>query len=192
MKIQDIENNPKEVKVNQGGNADPNAKSPAKVHTFAHLGEYPYTYIGYQYLTYQACPGAPIQVGGSCDHCMTGIKDAFYFRSADGKEFKVGNQCVAKAGDSGLKKAIDKDLKKIRRERKAKRDNERIGAAMALYEANKDYLATLPHPMGFTDRETGKPLTFMDYVEYMKKCCGVSGMLRVAKTITKAIEEERC
>ncbi|MHA2266145.1 MAG: hypothetical protein ACXAEN_27435 [Candidatus Thorarchaeota archaeon] len=93
---------------------------------------------------------------------------------------------MAKAGDRGLKKAIDNDLKKIRRERKAKRDNERIEAAMALYEANKDYLATLPHPMDFTDRETGEALTFVDYVEYMKKCCGVSGMLRVNST---SIEE---
>jgi hypothetical protein len=84
-------------------------KQDPKEHAFAHLGEYPYTYIGYQYLTYQACPGAPIQVGGSCDHCMTGIKDAFRFRSADGKVFKVGNQCVAKAGDRGLKKAIDNE-----------------------------------------------------------------------------------
>jgi hypothetical protein len=172
-----------------GGHKTYKLKQDPKEHAFAHLGEYPYTYIGYQYLTYQACPGAPIQVGGSCDHCMTGIKDAFRFRSADGKVFKVGNQCVAKAGDRGLKKAIDNDLKKIRRERKAKRDNERIEAAMALYEANKDYLATLPHPMDFTDRETGEALTFVDYVEYMKKCCGVSGMLRVAKGIIKRTED---
>ena len=83
--------------MNQTGKAS--HTSPAKVHAFAHLGEYPYTYIGYEYLTYQACPGAPIQVGGACDHCLTGIKDAFYFRSADGKKFKVGSTCVAKAGD---------------------------------------------------------------------------------------------
>jgi hypothetical protein len=179
---------PKEERMTETGNPSQMAEAPAKVHTFAHLGESPYTYIGYQYLTYQACPGAPIQVGGACDHCMTGIKDAFYFRSADGKEFKVGNQCVAKAGDRGLKIAIDADLKEVRRQRKAKRDQAKIDAAMALYEENVGWFKTQAHPMDFKDRETGEALTYADYVEYMKNCCGTAGMSRVAKGIIKRLE----
>ncbi|MHA2266144.1 MAG: hypothetical protein ACXAEN_27430 [Candidatus Thorarchaeota archaeon] len=62
--VQDKGHEPKEAKMNQGGGHKTyklghktyKLKQDPKEHAFAHLGEYPYTYIGYQYLTYQACP----------------------------------------------------------------------------------------------------------------------------------------
>ena len=32
---------------------------PAKIHTFAHLGAYPYRYLGYEHKAYSAAPGVP-------------------------------------------------------------------------------------------------------------------------------------
>lgn len=54
-----------------------------KVHAFAHLGAYPYRYLGFEHKAYQACHGAPVQPGGTCDHCGTPISDIYSFVSAD-------------------------------------------------------------------------------------------------------------
>jgi len=191
MMSMDTDNNhkQKEIHMEQTGKAGHSALTPAKVHAFAHLGQAPYTYVGYRHLTYQACHGAPIQVGGSCDHCMTGIMDAYYFRSADGKEFKVGSTCVAKAGDQGLKKAINADVAKIRRERKALRDKHRIEAAMASYGHYIGHFANTPHPYGFKNRETNEPMTFCDWVDWMMDNSGTAGKLKVAKVIEAEIKE---
>lgn len=152
-----------------------------KAHIFSHLGQAPYRFLGFEQKTYQACPGAPIQVGGSCDHCGTGIIDTFYFMSADGVKFHVGSSCVNKAGDKGLKAQIAPAKRKI----KAAKDAARIKAAVELIETLKGELEAEPHPMGFDDRETGEPLTRLDWVEWMLANSGTSGKLRVARFLEK-------
>ena len=81
-----------------------------KEHSFSHLGEYPYSFDGYEYKSFKAVPEAPTQPGTCCDHCGTGINHVFWFVSADGNRFKVGSSCVEKSGDSGLKNQIKTDL----------------------------------------------------------------------------------
>jgi hypothetical protein len=70
----------------------------APIHPFeaAGLGLAPFRFVGMEHKTFQACPGAPIQVGGSCDYCSTGISYFCWIESADGRRFKVGSDCVAK------------------------------------------------------------------------------------------------
>lgn len=93
------------------------------VHLFERkgLGKAPFTVIGYGVFTYQAIPGAkdcPIQPGTNCDYCGTAIMYAAKVRSADGKEFKVGLDCVKKTGDLGLHNRIVKspEYRKIQRD----------------------------------------------------------------------------
>ena len=97
----------------------------ATVHPFERsgLGTAPFQFVRYEYLTYQACPGAPVQVGGSCDHCGTGIKDAFWIRGADGREFKVGSSCVYKT--SGKESPLGREV--AARAATARRDKARAG-----------------------------------------------------------------
>jgi hypothetical protein len=74
------------------------------IHRFeaAGLGTAPFTVEGMRVMKYQACQGAPIQPGSSCDYCGQGIMLVFAIRGADGRRFKVGCDCVLKTGDAGI------------------------------------------------------------------------------------------
>lgn len=98
----------------------------APVHRFeaAGLGTAPFTLESFQVSKWQACPGAPIQAGSSCDYCGQAIMLVFVLRGADGRRFKVGCDCVEKAGDAGLINAVraqrqahTRELTKARAER---------------------------------------------------------------------------
>lgn len=74
------------------------------IHPFeaAGLGLAPFRVVGFSVCKYQACQGAPVQPGASCDFCGTGIMNVFRIRSSDGREFKVGCDCVEKTADKKL------------------------------------------------------------------------------------------
>jgi hypothetical protein len=105
----------------QGSPAAPYA-NPVHVFERAGLGKAPFHCIAQQRATYQACPGAPIQPGTTCDFCFTGISNVFVIQSSDGRKFKVGCDCVAKTGDAGLIKQVrERRLANAREQRAAKR-----------------------------------------------------------------------
>ena len=81
------------------------------VHPFeqALLGKAPFRCVRIQEIVHNG------RAGSSCDYCGTSIRWAFFIVSTDGKEFKVGCDCVAKTHDSGLKA----EVAKIKREYKA-------------------------------------------------------------------------
>lgn len=74
------------------------------VHPFelAGLGKAPFRVVGFSVRKYQACQGAPVQPGASCDYCGTGIMNVFEILSSDARKFVVGCDCVAKTGDVKL------------------------------------------------------------------------------------------
>lgn len=81
------------------------------IHKFerAGLGKAPFRVTGFGRFVFQAIPGdpgCPLQPGTSCDYCGTGCMDVAFVKSTDGKEFKVGLDCVAKVGDAGMTRAI--------------------------------------------------------------------------------------
>lgn len=139
----------------------------------AGLGLAPFRFVGASenVITY---PDGRQQAGGSCDYCGTGIRTECHVKSSDGKTFKVGCNCIDKVGDTGLLKAY-KTSPEYRAKQRALRA---IKSAAGLAEfketiaAGADKLAALPHPMGFTDRKTGFPLTALDYAKWMLQNCG--------------------
>lgn len=69
-----------------------------------------------------------------CCYCETHIKYRFYIRSADGKEFWVGSDCVAKTSDMALRRVVKGELKKItEKTRREKQDLKTI----AIIESGK-------------------------------------------------------
>lgn len=101
------------------------------IHVFekAGLGKAPFHVSGFHVSKYQACPGAPIQCGTSCDYCGTGIMNVFEIKDSNGKGFKVGCDCVAKTGDAGLMggvKRIQREARKVKRETIARERFDRI------------------------------------------------------------------
>ena len=160
-------------------------------HVFEHLGPAPYRYTGFEVKKYQACQGAPIQPGSTCDHCGTAIMDVYKFQAANGSFFKVGSSCVDKSGDRGLYSVIKRQVNKIKRERKAVTDASRIADGRRLFADNRAAFAASPHPKGFVDRATGEALTLADQVDWMLANCGTSGRIRTVREIEKFVKEAK-
>jgi hypothetical protein len=155
----------------------------------AGLGKPPFRYLGHGRVVYQAVPGdpsCPIQPGGSCDYCGTGIYDHYYIRSADGKEFKVGCECVRHTGDKGLIEKVDHARRKVQRDRRHAREAAKIEAIRAkLAEpAVQATLAAIPHPSKWA-ADKGK--TLLDWTEWMMVHSGTTGRLKVGRAIEKAM-----
>lgn len=154
----------------------------------AGLGKAPFRYIGMEesVITY---PDGTSKAGGCCKYCYTGIRYVFNIRSSDGVVSGVGCDCIAKVGDEGLLKAYKtspewRKLQREKREAKGKVARETVDSLIA---ANRDKLAAMPHPHGFTDRKTGEPLTMLDQVQWMADHCGTSGIIAYAKTLQKIV-----
>jgi hypothetical protein len=120
------------------------------IHPFerAGLGKAPFRCVGFYESKYQACQGAPIQPGSSCDYCSQGIMNVFRIKGADGKEFKVGCDCVAKTTDACAKtdaeraaRALQTQVNRIKTAALNARKDEQIAAALAKLVAYRDALA---------------------------------------------------
>jgi hypothetical protein len=116
-----------------------NTTIETRVHKFetAGLGKAPYAILGVSEMKFQACQGAPIQAGGSCDYCAAAIMYAVRLRSADGKTFKVGCDCAESIGDAGLKRVVsdwqrkhERKLREAAKARKAVRNVERFAGLL--------------------------------------------------------------
>lgn len=151
------------------------------IHKFeqAGLGKAPFRVVGYEAKTYVACPGAPVQVGGSCDYCGAGIIHTFYIESADGHRSHVGSECVMKTGDAGLTDPIKKQVNRLRRAAKAKRDSARIDRCRASLSdfSVRERLTRQPHPKSWEGK------TLLDWAEWMMQNAGTTGCLAVCRII---------
>lgn len=175
-----------------------------RVHPFerANLGVAPFKYDGYSIEKYQACPGAPIQPGTCCDYCSTGIMEVHYIKSADGRRFKVGSDCINKLrtdgkstiglsrADIALLQAAARAMRDINHTKavaKAKAVKTTVESQLA-NEAVRLALTALPHPRGFVDRTTGNAMTLLDWAEWMMQNAGAAGRAKVAKAIKAVIK----
>lgn len=144
----------------------------------AGLGKAPFRVVGYERKVYVACPGAPAQPGGTCDFCGQGIMDVFAIRSADGRVFDVGSDCVRKTGDAGLRVTIEGQVAELRRARDRER---RALAAERTYAEIRDLLADerlraaladRPHPQRW---RADKGETALDQATWLAANCGAQG-----------------
>jgi len=117
----------------------------------AGLGVAPYRCTGVFEKKYQACQGAPVQPGGTCEYCGTCIRYCYQIESGDGRRFVVGCDCVERAGDTELAEQVRRAERAYRREReraayepiRAAREAERAAAVAAWREAHAGELAEL-------------------------------------------------
>jgi len=140
------------------------------VHRFerAGLGVAPFRFTGEVSEKTHCVPGEAPRAASTCDYCGTCIRYEFWVASADGRQFKVGCDCIHKTGDAGLIKQIAVAERKLRDQKNAarkaakqNRERERYEAAMAKLPTVTGSLASQPHPRG---RE-GE--TLLDYVRWM-------------------------
>lgn len=118
--------------------------------------------------------GAPGQPMGTCAFCSTGIAECCVIRDADGREFIVGNVCVGKTGDAGLRKAVNAAVLSLRHARDDRKIAE--GVNWFLSQAGADFG---PSPSGRG--------TFAEYFFWMMDHAGRSGKLRAIREARRAL-----
>ncbi len=164
------------------------------IHPFeaAGLGRAPFKCTGMETRKYQACPGAPIQPGGCCDYCGTGIYDCYAIKSADGRRFIVGCDCVAKVVKACARTDFEREaaamtnaINKIKTDAKHARDDAKIAEAKALLAANADALNGVwysPSPMKHAR-------TVAEQIEWMLHNGGRALKVRGAKLLALHINQ---
>lgn len=151
----------------------------------AGLGKAPYRYLGITTTSDRAALNAEAKANGEmyttnyctcCDYCYTAINDAYRLESADGKRFKVGCECIKKAGDKGLEKQIDKDRKRVAREKRHAREAKQLAEAEAWCRENSKRLSEIP-----STNEHGRKRdeSLLDQLRWYWKHAGTSGKLRM-------------
>lgn len=168
-----------------------------QVHVFeaAGLGKAPFAFAGLEDTGEDAGPDGLVRrsvggidhltkPGGSCDLCGHYIKIFCWVKSADGKRFKVGSDCIAKIGDKGLKKVVDDHIRYNRNEKRRVNEKKKIDNAIELLsdENIRQALAAQPHPLAWRAEKGENKL---DWAEWMMSCAGNSGKLQVARVINE-------
>lgn len=163
----------------------------------AGLGKAPYRYMGFEV---KECSGQPddkgLSVGyagqpaGCCDYCGNGIKYCCKIRSADGREFVVGTDCVLKlerhdnalySAATKIKKQLARDAAAARRAKKVAQERERIAAARDILHNSEHVRGVLngqPHP-------SIEGRTALDYCLWLDRNAGQSGLVRMAALVEK-------
>lgn len=162
----------------------------------AGLGQAPFRYVGMaaQDLCYgqailnraeyeQTGIAVTTKPGGTCAYCGTYIVNMYNVRSADGREFHVGSDCVEKTGDAKLVSAVKREKRAAdKAKRAAKAGNVTVELATFLVDDEaRAKLAALPHP-----KLPG--LTMLDWSEWMVKRSGATGRAKLLKAVKAALE----
>ena len=166
------------------------------VHPFekANLGKAPFRCTGSFEAKYQACQGAPIQPGTSCDYCGQGIMTAFVIKSADEHKFKVGCDCVGKvyrdcAGTDAERemRAVVDHVNKLKTAAANKRKDDRIAAARALLETNRDNLRA--RIWDGVVRHSNGPQSVADHLDWMLNHGGRALKMRGVALVDNLVTE---
>ena len=130
--------------------------------------------------------GAPGQPMGVCDYCGEGIVECCVIQDARGKRFIVGNVCVGRTGDKGLKKQMDPILNKARRD--ARHASEANGIEWAQGQLQDQALCAQldrePHPM---EHMAKMGHTRLSWACWMMDHAGNSGRMQVVRYLRKVV-----
>ena len=122
-----------------------------------------------------AMVGAPGQPMGSCAYCGTGIAECCVIHSADGREFIVGNECVRKTGDGGLRRELNAARTKLRHER----EDQAIADGRAFVDEHAEQLRAIQTPSGRG--------SMFDRAAWFFANAGRAGKLQVIRECRKAV-----
>jgi hypothetical protein len=166
---------------------------PNSIHVFekAGLGKAPYQFLGVT-----TCIG-PIDLGnghtvggfgqpmGSCQYCSTGIAYLFWLKSADGRKFYVGSDCIFKSGDAGLRHIIEPIVLKHQKEVRENREHVLTMTFEEYLKQHPTFFAddTRPHPNSWYAKQ-GR--TMGDYHAYCYRYAGKSKKARLARQFLMA------
>lgn len=157
------------------------------------FGTAPFRFLGAFESKFQACPGAEVKAGSSCDCCGQSIVNVFRFKGSlpSDAEFKVGVDCARKAtmDDANLRRKIDRVQKEHEAEMRARRKARKINDARAplvdLIAANQETLRQRPHPLAW---RAAQGETLLAWGEWMLAHCGADRLKEVSRTLVDALQ----
>jgi len=172
------------------------SESSEAVHPWekAGLGKAPFRWLGVRHLVgplrFAQADGTTLEIGapgqpmGSCAFCSQGIAECHSIKSADGKTFTVGCDCVRRVsepGDPVLTKA-EAAAKKLRNGKARARSAAKAAAsetelaALLADETVRGKLAARPSTQAW---KAAKGETELDDVQWLAKRCGHAGRARL-------------
>ena len=128
------------------------------------------------------------KASATCDVCGTGIRNVCHIRSADGRSFKVGSDCVRKTEDARLVPAVDSHERIAQRNKRLDREVTKVRAvddAVAATLARPEVKAELvkhPHPYAI---QAAKGKTMWDWADSLFK----NGFAADRKRVGQALAE---
>lgn len=181
--------------------------APPAVHPLAHLGPAPYRFVGLETTedrqalnAYRRANGhvyTTNMCGGACDHCGTAIWNVYRFEAADGAKFKLGSDCMRKAGiparliteakrEQAKRAKVKRDAKRAQRDADARaRMERRVTACAAHLAANRDAVAAQPHPH---DGLAAAGKTLADYCDWVLARPSLGAVQRMAEALGVAVD----
>ncbi len=149
----------------------------------AGLGIAPFQFVGMSE-SFIRHPDGTTQAGSSCQYCSTGIRYLFHIKSADGRTFYVGSDCVEKTCKPGgpIVTAVQKAARAAKKIADAAKLKERIVVTRAILDANPALLTDRGHPNEWRAR-CGD--TARDYVEFLLRSGGAKGRSDACKIVEK-------
>lgn len=139
--------------------------------------------------------GSPGQPMGTCAYCSQGIAECWQIRSADGKKFIVGCDCVRRAYDDAeapiaIETEAQRQIAQLKAERNEKIREAKWAKSQALrakiadeLEKNPAFATDHPHPY---ESQRAKGKTLRDYVINKLGVCGMEGVRDVDKVLAPA------
>lgn len=124
--------------------------------------------------------------GGTCAYCGTYILNMYNIKSADGKCFHVGCDCVEKTGDAKLIKVVTDARRKADKERRAAKAadvSQRVNRELSELLGNdgvRNMLERLPHPNAYM---ATRGATLLGWCEFQQQRGGVFGKSKAVKII---------
>ncbi len=169
----------------------------ATVHPFqaAGLGLAPFRFIGIvkQDITHGEVRVGTIdgytvttKKGGTCAYCGTYIVQMCNVKSADGKRFHVGSDCIAKVGGEELARKVAKAVNAARAVVTKDRAAGKVASLVEILTRSevRAALSAQPHPVAF---RAARGETLLDSIEWTMQNAGTAGKLRAAKIVASVI-----
>lgn len=136
--------------------------------------------------------GAPGQPMGCCAYCGQGIGECHQIRSADGKKFVVGCDCVRRIESEGspvytATERAHRDLQNKKARVRASLKDESVSAELDALMAEPTTTAKLAASPSAYAWQAAKGATRLDDWKFIVSRCGASGRARMLKLLVKEL-----
>ncbi len=130
--------------------------------------------------------GGPGQPMGTCSYCSQGIAICYAVRSADGKTFDVGSECVNRT-NTPIEPKVVRELNAKARDRRNAVADERVARTRELLAREDVRAALAAQAAGGDGWNASRPM--LERVEWLLAHAGRSGKVRACRLVEQVVAE---